>query len=173
MRERSVLRILWVPAAAAVLLLTLAACPGTGPEHAPYPTGEQIVANSRAFGVPYGRYILLRHDRQLLALNISSRSRLGDSISYQWWVVTPGSPTLEDTDLTHGGGETSEQPFEGRITLPGLGLVWSRGSSEMGWLYWPEGDRAVSVNSSPCLDRHMVESCSRAGKWLSREMFPD
>ena len=65
-----------------------------------------------------------------------------------------------------------ERPHTGRFALPGpLTLSWSRGSTEFGWLYWPEADGSFAVYSRPFADLGDVGAALDGGRWMVREDF--
>lgn len=155
------------PLAAAISIAV--GCGGDRPASPPHPTPDRVVADSRAIGVPYDVCVLLRDGDRLLALKISSRSPLGEHISYSWEEIhraDPGSTPPVD----RGRGETSEdhRQLMGRIDLPGLSLRWSRGSSDLGWIYWPDDRQDFAVFSRTWLRPAEIDPSSRSGKWLER-----
>ena len=158
-------------------LLTLAAaivfaagCGGDRPESTPLPSVDRVVANPQAVGIPYGTYVLIKDGDRLIALKITSTSVLGDQISYSWEELEHSAGNRGGPVVRRGQGETSElQPqLRGRIGLPGLDLAWSRGSSGVGWVYWPENDRDFAVFSRPWLRPAAIDPKSRSGKWLRK-----
>jgi hypothetical protein len=164
------------PTAALVLLIaaiSLTACKGPLPKRPQIPTRDRVVASTNSIGIPYDRIVLLRYRDRLLALEVSARTELGDNIRYLWYSVDErdgfGSELVES-----GEGETAERPFTGRITLPGpLTLEWSRGSTGMGWLYWPKGDVDLAVYSRSFERLADIEAQRGGGRWLSRDEAPE
>jgi hypothetical protein len=156
---------------AVLALSTLAGCRAETPPIGSLPTDEQVTADVRAIGVPYGRYVLFRHADRLVALKIASRSALGERIHYWWAVSEPGSSTFSTTEGDRGEGVTSESQFTGSISVPGLNLEWSRGSASLGWIYWPKDGREFQVFSRPWREVEDIDARSRAGTWMSREQF--
>jgi hypothetical protein len=154
-----------------VSLLILAACPRSTPDRRRFPTERQLVASRQAIGIPYDRYIVFRYEERLFALRVTSRSPRGDHISYRWSVAEPESASFLVQGATHGEGQTTEGRYDGRIPVPGLILVWSRGSSRLGWIYWPEGDRPLSVYSRSWQELGDIDVGDRSGKWIRRDMF--
>ena len=165
MTSRIPLAALGVAAATAALTGCRAEIPETGA----LPTEEQVIADVRAIGVPYGRYVLFADDDRLVALKIASRSALGDRIHYWWAVSEPGSSTFSRAEGARGEGDASEDQFTGVITVPQLNLEWSRGSATLGWIYWPKDGRVFRVYSRPWRELEDIDSRSREGTWLTRE----
>jgi hypothetical protein len=152
--------------ATSIGLLWPAACSRRGPEPQRYPSGSNVIANSQAVGVPYGQWVLVRDSSQLVALKITARSPRGEHISYEWSATALDSEGFEDA--AHGEGTATEEPFAGRISLPGIRLVWSRGSSKMGWLYWPERGGEIRVFSRAWKELDDIDPGSLQGRWLKR-----
>jgi hypothetical protein len=163
----------WLVAGTAVGLLWFAACsrPAPGPQR--FPTGSQVVANSQGVGVPYDQYILVQDSEQLIALKITARSPRGEHIAYQWSITPAESGGFRGGDVTHGEGVTSEDPYTGRITVPGLRLDWSKGSSQMGWIYWPERGRDIGVFSRAWSRLDEIDPRLLKGRWLRSKERPD
>jgi hypothetical protein len=155
----------------ALAAAVLAGCRADLPEIGALPTEEQVIADVRAIGVPYGRYVLFGDDDRLVALKIASRSALGDRIHYWWAVSEPGSSTFSRAEGARGEGDASEDRFTGVITLPRLNLEWSRGSATLGWIYWPKDGREFKVYSRPWQEVEDIDPRSREGTWLTREQF--
>jgi hypothetical protein len=149
----------------------LSGCRAEIPESGPYPTEEQVIADVRAIGVPYGRWVLFRDDDRLVALKVAARSGLCDRIHYWWAVSEPGSGTFPESEGTRGEGDASEEQFTGLISVPGLNLEWSRGSATLGWVYWPKDGRDFQVYSRPWRELGDVDPRSREGTWLEREQL--
>jgi hypothetical protein len=151
---------------ATLSLLWPTACARRGPEPQRYPSGSQLVANSQGVGVPYGRWVLVRDSSRLVALKITARSPRGEHISYEWSATALDSEGFRSRSADHGKGTASEEPFTGHISLPGMRLEWSRGSSKMGWLYWPERGGEISVFSRAWNDIDDIDPASLQGRWL-------
>jgi hypothetical protein len=112
-----------------------------------------------------------RHER-LIALHLNALSPLGDRVAYRWYVAGPDGRFARPESLEQGGGEALERPYTGRIALPGqLTLDWSRGSTEFGWLYWPEGSGDYAVYSRPFAELADASPGHDGGCWLTRDMF--
>jgi len=152
-------------------LLTLGGCSGPAPVTAKYPTQDTITATDQAIGVPFDRFVLMRDADRYLALRITARSTRGERIHYQWAIAAAQSTGFAGADVQRGEGESVEQQFTGSITLPGIKLAWSRGSAELGWIYWPDDGRAFSVFSRPWRELEDIDTRARAGKWLERSQF--
>ena len=155
----------------ALAMTVIAGCREQPPESGTLPTEDQVIADVRAIGVPYGRYVLFGHGDRLIALKIASRSALGDRIHYWWAVSDPGSSTFSQDEGRRGEGDSSEEQFTGVITVPGLNLEWSRGSATLGWVYWPKDGSDFRVFSRPWREVEDVDARSREGTWMSREQF--
>ena len=158
---------------AAVLAAAGAACDraATTPRPA-LPTADTLAATPNAVGIPYGRYLLIRRDERLIALHLTALTPLGDRVAYRWHLAGGGGLFSRPEALEHGDGEAVEQPYTGRITLPGpLTLDWSRGSQEFGWLYWPEGSGDYAVYSRPFIALADADPGRDGGRWLTRDMF--
>jgi len=157
----------------ATLCVALAIATGCGGDHAPStpnPTRDRVVANDWAVGVPYEVFVLLRDGDRLLALKINSRSPLGSEISYSWEEIrTTDRGTAPEVRRGHGETSENNRLMTGRIAIPGLDLQWSRGSSDLGWIYWPEGRDDFSVFSRTWLRPAEIDPNSRSGRWLSRK----
>jgi hypothetical protein len=155
----------------ALVAVALAGCRADLPEIGALPTEEQVIADVRAIGVPYGRYVLFGDDDRLIALKIASRSARGDRIHYWWAVSEPGSSTFSRAEEARGEGDAAEDRFTGVINLPRLNLEWSRGSATLGWIYWPKDGREFKVYSRPWQEVEDIDPRSREGTWLTREQF--
>lgn len=164
-------RIPFCAIAALGVTAVLSGCRAEVPDTGARPTEEQVTADHRAIGVPYGRYVVMEHEGRLVALKIASRSPLGDRIHYWWAVTRPGSIDFSRDEQDSGEGDTSEAQFTGVISVPGLNLEWSRGSANLGWLYWPKDGSEFRVYSRPFRDVEDIDPRSREGTWLEREQF--
>jgi hypothetical protein len=164
---------MWNRCCAPALVAAMAFAAGCGrdrPFEPSHPTPDLVVARPQAIGIPYDRYILIRDRDRLLALKLSSDSALGEHIFYEWEEIEPLGRGPSSHDLLRGKGETAERLHDpmGRIDIPDLSLVWSRGSRDLGWIYWPDDDREFAVYSRPWLRPAEIDPKSRAGTWLSR-----
>jgi len=157
--------------AVALTVVALAACGRPRPEYSPQPDGTHLVANDRAVGVPYDRYFLLRHGDRHTVLHIESKTQLGNKIFYRWLAAEAGARSFAVDAATGGEGETEEDPFDGRISLPGLTLRWSRGSGATGWIYWPQGTTELEIYSRPWQHIDDVNPRRGGGKWLRESKF--
>jgi len=152
-----------------ITMITVAACKGPLSEQPKAPTRDRVVASSNSIGIPYDRLVLFRHHDRLMALELSTRTQLGDTISYRWHRADERD-SFAPGAVESGEGETAERPSTGRIILPGpLTLEWSRGSTGMGWLYWPAGDSDLAVYSRPFQRLADIDPRRAGGRWLSRE----
>jgi len=152
------------------VIVCAAGCGVDRPESTPFPAADRVVANSQAVGIPYDSYVLIKDGDRLIALKITSLSALGEHISYSWEELEYTAGDQGRPVVRRGQGETSELEhlMTGRIGIPGLDLTWSRGSSGVGWLYWPEEDREFAVFSRPWLRPAEIDPKSRSGKWLRK-----
>jgi len=158
---------------AAAVIAAGAACdrPATAPKPA-LPTADSLAATPNAVGVPYGRFLLVRRDKRVIALHLTALSPLGDRVAYRWYVAGPDGRFARPESLEQGGGEALERPYTGRISLPGpLTLDWSRGSKEFGWLYWPEGSGDYAIYSRPFTELADADPGRDGGRWLVRDEF--
>ena len=151
-------------------IICAAGCGGDPPVSTPLPTVDRVVTNPQAFGVPYGTYVLIKDGDRLIALKITTASALGDHISYSWEEFEHTAGDRSGPVARRGQGETSEMQnlLTGRIAIPGLGLTWSRGSSRVGWVYWPGDDHDFAVFSRPWMQPAEIDPKSRSGKWLRK-----
>ena len=136
------------------------------------PTADLVAATPNAVGIPYGRYLLVRSGERVIALYVSALTPLGDRVSYRWYLADGDGRFARPEELERGEGEAVERPHTGRFALPGpLTLSWSRGSTEFGWLYWPEADGSFAVYSRPFADLGDVGAARDGGRWMVREDF--
>jgi hypothetical protein len=144
---------------------------GCGPtiEAPKYPTSEQVAADHRAVGIPYGRVILLRSAEQVVALRVTWASPIGEQIRYEWYAAKSGETGF--VDALNGEGAAQEDRFTGRIAAGPWLLTWSRGSRDMGWIYWPDdgGELAVCSRAWESLDQ--ADPNAAEVLWYTREMF--
>jgi hypothetical protein len=155
----------------AVVTVCIAGCGHPDPTKTRLPTSESVVAYPQAIGIPYDRYILLRHGERLVALKVSARSVRGEHISYSWKEIRGGAGDDPVPEVRAGQGVSTEESISGRIDIPGLRLTWSRGSADLGWLYWPEGDTDFAVFSRPWLRQTEIDPNSRDGRWLEQKKY--
>jgi hypothetical protein len=125
--------------------LAFPACAPKEPPPIEYPTTESVVANATSFGVPYGRVVLLAQGETCVALKVEATSTLGDHVHYEWVSCDGGSLSFAGPTARRGSGEAVEQCYVGRINAGSVSLMWSRGSREFGWLYWPQQGPAFKV----------------------------
>ena len=134
-----------------------------------YPTTDRVAADRRAIGIPYDRLVLLRRGEQMVALRVTWASRLGDSIDYQWFASRPD--TANFTDPTTGEGKAQESGYTGRVAAGSMVLAWSRGSTEFGWLYWPDDGDEFAVCSRAWGSLEEVDPEAPGVRWYTREQF--
>jgi len=152
----------------ALAAATLSACGGL--DSLPrYPTTDRVAADRRAIGIPYGRLVLLRRGEQMVALRVTWASRLGDTIDYQWFAYRPG--TANFTDPASGEGKAQESGYMGRVAVGSMILAWSRGSTQFGWLYWPDDSDGFAVCSRAWGSLEEVDPKARGVRWYTREQF--
>lgn len=156
-----------------VLAAGLGACDRRPPEQRrQLPTAEVLSATPNAVGIPYGRVIVIRNGRRLIAVSLTASSQLGDRVSYHWYLAAEDGDFSRPDSIEQGAGEAVERPYTGRIALPDrLVLEWSRGSDGFGWLYWPERPDDYAVYSRPFADLTELGDGPRGGRWLERAMF--
>jgi len=160
-------------ATALALVAAIAACNRLPREQArDRPTADGLAATANAVGVPYQRYVVIRHGGHLVALTMKAGSQLGDHVAYRWYLAQEERQFRQPESLEQGSGEAVERPYTGRVALPDrLVLEWSRGSDAFGWLYWPEQATDYAVFSRPFADLSDIGGGLRGGRWLEREMF--
>ena len=129
------------------------------------PTAEQdagrMVANHDGIGVPYRKFIFLSDGDRLVALRITCPSGLGRAIDYEWRDLAPGSSQT-------GSGSAIEKDVSAPLHAGPFELVWSEGSPNGGWLYWPSNkDFAVAMTVAESVDD--FESVLKSTKWHDRE----
>ena len=135
----------------------------------PFPTSDQVAADHRAIGIPYGRFVLLRTGEQLVALNVTWASQIGEQIDFEWHTPPDGQRTF--AKATYGRGSAVEVRYIGRIAAGPLVLDWSRGSRDMGWIYWPDDGADLAVCSRAWADLADVDPDSPDVRWYTRKMF--
>ena len=151
---------------AAAFILTGCGAPIQTPT---YPTAAQVAADHRAIGIPYGRFILLRTGEQLVALRVTWASQIGEQINFEWHTPTGGQQSF--IHANYGNGSAVEVRYVGRIAAGPLLLNWSRGSHDMGWIYWPEDGTDLAVCSRAWANLDEVDGNAPEIRWLTREMF--
>jgi hypothetical protein len=154
-----------------IALAALMGCDVPGPEHAKYPTSEQLVATPQAVGVPYDRFVLIRDGDRSVALRISSQSPWGELIRYEWAIAESVRADVAAEFEQRGMGQSKEDRVTGTIAVPDLHLTWSRGSTDLGWIYWPKDGRDFRVFSRPFAELDKIDTSSKMGKWLVEEQF--
>ena len=152
----------------ALAAATLVACGKLEPPPQ-YPTTDRVAADRRAIGIPYGRFVLLRRDEQVVALRVTRASQIGDSIDYQWFASRP--ETVDLTDPISGEGKTRESGYMGRVAAGSMVLSWSRGSTQFGWLYWPDDGGEFAVCSRAWGSLEEVDPKARGVRWYTRDQF--
>lgn len=142
---------------------------GTPVQTPTFPTADQVAADRRAIGIPYGRFVLLRTGEQLVALHVTWASPIGEQINFEWHASPRGQQTFKHA--TFGKGSAVEVRFVGRIAAGPLVLNWSRGSRDMGWIYWPDDDTDLAVCSRAWANLDDADPDSPDVRWYTREMF--
>jgi hypothetical protein len=149
----------------------LTSCKKTAPEYRlDHPTQQRLAAKPHAVGVPYQRFAIVRYENRLVALRLGAVSELGDRISYEW-IAADGSGSFSAAAAdSRGAGEAVEQPHTGHITIPGFPrLLWSRGSTDAGWIYWSEDDDVTEFFSLAFGDLDEIDLNHRSGSWIRHE----
>ena len=152
----------------AVAVVLLAGC-GPSIQAPSYPTTEQVAADHRAIGIPYERVILLKSAQQLVAVRVTWASPIGEQIRYEWHSTKSGAKNF--LDALSGDGAAKEDRFTGRIAAGPLLLTWSRGSRDMGWIYWPEDGGEFAVCSRAWESLGEADPDAPDVRWYTREMF--
>jgi len=156
-------------AGAAMLYLTAGCGQLSGPPPPSFPTSTTVAARPRSIGVPYGPIVLLRSGEQLVALRITSASQLGEVIEVEWFAPPVGGKDF--TNARHGEGTAREHRGIGYIAAGPLNLEWSRGSAEMGWIYWPDEGTDLAACSRTWSNLDEVDPDDPDVRWYTREMF--
>ncbi len=139
-------------------------------ERLDFPTADRLAVKPSAVGVPYDRFVVIRHDEGLVAVNLHATSQLGDRVLYQWYRANADGWFAPEASLEMGEAEAVERPHTGRIAIPGFPtLVWSRGSQESGWIYWPEQDTGLAIFSRAFATLPDIETRTGSGRWLQRD----
>ena len=143
-------------------------CFGPGPPPAK-PTEERVAANSSSFGIPYGQFILIRTGDRLVALRVKEAAGIGNQIDYEWYAPEPGSSDFQNAHQRFG--TAVEGRFLGRIDAGPLSLNWSRGSAELGWIYWPAPEVGLNVCSRTFYSLDDIDAELTRLTFYSQEMF--
>ena len=154
---------------AAVLSITAACGKSSGPAPPSFPDSNTVAARPRSIGVPYGPIVLLRSGEQLVALRITSVSQLGEVIEVEWFAPPVGGKDF--TNAMRGEGTAREHRGIGYIPAGPLNLEWSRGSAEMGWIYWPDEGIDLEACSRTWANLDEVDSDAPDIRWYTKEMF--
>lgn len=158
-----------------VFLAGLAAAAGIlwscgGPPAPPRePNDRRVAASHRNIGIPYGPWVLLQGGDRVVALRVTSASPLGNRIDYEWAAGSAQSNRFSPTD--RGRGSLEERASVERLSAGPLLLNWSRGSGEVGWLYWPDNDIGFAVCATTFEDLEDIRPDSRRYRWYTRERF--
>jgi len=150
------------------LILGTPACSRLVDDNPPdVPTAHRLAVKPSAVGVPYDRFVVIRHDGHVIAVNLHATSQLGDRIRYRWFEANADGWFAPEANLERGEGEAVERPHTGRIAIPNLPtLHWSRGSQESGWIYWPERDTGLEIFSDAFATLSEIETRRGTGRWL-------
>jgi hypothetical protein len=149
----------------------LTSCKRTAPEYRlDRPTQKRLAAKPHAVGVPYQRFTVVRYEDRVVALRLGAVSELGDRISYEWFVADGSGRFSAAAAGSRGEGEAVEQPHTGHITIPGLPrLLWSRASTDAGWIYWSEDDFDTEFFSLAFGDLDEIDLNHRSGSWIRHD----
>ncbi|MGD9252881.1 MAG: hypothetical protein PVG92_02980 [Holophagae bacterium] len=151
-----------------LLLASASGCIGPGPPPR-VPTEGRVSVSTRNIGIPYGPIVLFRADDRQIALRVTRASGQGTRIDYEWSATQPGSAAFSPSNT--GRGSVNETTRVGRIAAGPLLLNWSRGSAEMGWIYWPDADFGLEVCSRTFADLEEIDLDSKRLRWYRRDMF--
>lgn len=131
------------------------------------PSADRLAVKPSAVGVPYDRFVVIRHDGHVVAVDLHATSQLGDRVRYQWYEANADGRFAPEADLEQGEGEAVERPHTGRIAIPNLPLLqWSRGSQESGWVYWPERDTGLEFYSNTFASLTEIATRGGTGRWI-------
>ena len=136
------------------------------------PTFDRVAVTERSIGIPYGSVVVFRTAGQLVALRVIESERWGYQIEYEWQATAPDSEIFDGK--RQGAGATDENRENrrlGTIRAGPLLLRWSRGSEEMGWLYWPENENDISVCAITWGSVDSIDLRDPEVFWYTREMF--
>jgi len=156
-------------AGAAMLSLTSGCGQKSDPPPPRFPNTNTVAARPRSIGIPYGPIVLLRSGEQLVALRITSASQLGEVIEVEWFAPPNGGKDF--TNAKHGEGTAREHRGIGYIAAGPLSLEWSRGSAEMGWIYWPDESINLAACSRAWATLDEVDPDAPDIRWFTKEMF--
>lgn len=150
------------------LTLGISACTRIADEdRLDFPTAQRLAIKPSAVGVPYDRFVVIRYDGRVIAVNLHATSQLGDRVRYRWFKANADGWFVPEAKLEQGEGEAVERPHTGRIAIPNLPtLQWSRGSQESGWIYWPERDTGLEIFSDAFATLSEIETRRGTGRWL-------
>jgi hypothetical protein len=151
-----------------LLLASASACVGPAPPPR-VPTEQRVSASARNIGIAYGPFVLFRADGRLIALRVTNASGQGTRIDYEWVATQPGSTQFSPANT--GRGAVNETTRVGRIAAGPLLLNWSRGSGEIGWIYWPDVDFGLEVCSRTFTALEDIDPESKRLRWYRRDMF--
>jgi hypothetical protein len=133
------------------------------------PTGDRIAASHRNIGIPYGPYVVFRGGDRYIALRVTASNQLGNRIGYEWAATGPGLGEFASAE--QGRGSAEESGSVARIAAGPLLLNWSRGSGEIGWIYWPDDALGVAVCSRTFSNLEDLDLESKRLRWYTREDF--
>jgi hypothetical protein len=154
-----------------VVLTATLGCDGV-PRPPNWPTFDRVAVSEHSIGIPYGSVVVFRTAGQLVALRVVDASRWGYKIEYEWQATAPGTEvfggTTRETATTE---ENTENNRCGSIRAGPLFLQWSRGSEEMGWLYWPDKEGEISVCAVTWSSVDSIDLQNPEVFWYTREMF--
>ena len=95
----------------------------------------EITHNSIA--VPYGKFVFFSDGRDVVALRMTCPSGDGEAIAYEWLHSAQGGIDFESPRIARGSSTSVEQAGHGQMTAGPFSLIWSQGSAQGGWVYWP------------------------------------
>ena len=154
---------------AAMLALTAGCGRASDPPPPRFPDSNTVAANTRSIGVPYGPIVLLRSGDQLVAMRITSVSQLGEVVEIEWFAPPVGGKDF--TNAKHGEGTAREHRGTGYIAAGPLNLEWSRGSANMGWIYWPDESVDLAACSRAWANLDEVDPDAPDIRWYTKDMF--
>lgn len=152
-------------------MATLSAATGCFLEPPPpeFPTPERVAANARSIGIPYGPIVVFHSRQRYFALQVTEVSPTGRQITYRWAASKPGSTDL--STASRGRGSVRERRAIEPLDIGPLRLGWSRGSAELGWLYWSDraDDLEICSRTFDSLDDIPLDPDRL--HWYNRDMF--